>query len=119
MILGSIGRFPKTVSLKPFCVLYDTGVYFCITRLCYFYVSRQDGTNALMAAASNGHLEAAQSLVKAGAALNKQNGDGHNALMFAYNGRAQVTSSNNHGFPFFFTSCDPRLGAITTVLFLL
>ena len=50
----------------------------------------QDGTNALMAAASNGHLEAAQSLVKAGAALNKQNGDGHNALMFAYNGRAQV-----------------------------
>lgn len=43
-----------------------------------------------MAAASNGHLEAAQSLVKAGAALNKQNSDGHNALMFAYNGRAQV-----------------------------
>lgn len=54
-------------------------------------LSGQDGTNALMAAASNGHLEAAQSLVKSGAALDKQNGDGHNALMFAYNGRAQVT----------------------------
>ena len=50
----------------------------------------QDGTNALMAAASNGHLEAATSLVKAGAALDKQNSDGHSALMFAYNGRAQV-----------------------------
>lgn len=43
-----------------------------------------------MAAASNGHLEAATSLVKAGAALDKQNNDGHSALMFAYNGRAQV-----------------------------
>lgn len=43
-----------------------------------------------MAAASNGHLEAATSLVKAGAALDKQNSDGHSALMFAYNGRAQV-----------------------------
>lgn len=43
-----------------------------------------------MAAASNGHLEAATSLVKAGAALDKQNGDGHSSLMFAYNGRAQV-----------------------------
>lgn len=45
-----------------------------------------------MAAASNGHLEAAQKLVAAGAALDKQNSDGHNALMFAYNGRAQVAS---------------------------
>lgn len=43
-----------------------------------------------MAAASNGHLEAVGSLVKAGASLNKQNSDGHSALMFAYNGRAQV-----------------------------
>lgn len=51
---------------------------------------RQDGTNALMAAASNGHLESATLLVKAGAALDKQNSDGHSALMFAYNGRAQV-----------------------------
>lgn len=54
------------------------------------FLAIQDGTNALMAAASNGHLEAAQKLVKAGAELNKQNSDGHNALMFAYNGRAQV-----------------------------
>lgn len=43
-----------------------------------------------MAAASNGHLGAAKAMVEAGAALNKQNSDGHNALMFAYNGRAQV-----------------------------
>lgn len=54
------------------------------------FLGVQDGTNALMAAASNGHLEAATSLVKAGAALDKQNSDGHSALMFAYNGRAQV-----------------------------
>lgn len=54
------------------------------------FVVSQDGTNALMAAASNGHLDAAKALVEAGAALNKQNSDGHNALMFAYNGRAQV-----------------------------
>lgn len=47
-----------------------------------------------MAAASNGHLEAAQKLVSAGAALDKQNTDGHNALMFAYNGRAQVSQSH-------------------------
>lgn len=53
-------------------------------------VMLQDGTNSLMAAASNGHLEAAQKIVAAGAALDKQNSDGHTALMFAYNGRAQV-----------------------------
>lgn len=57
---------------------------------CVACLYSQDGTNALMAAASNGHLEAATSLVKAGAALDKQNSDGHSALMFAYNGRAQV-----------------------------
>lgn len=58
------------------------------------FVFFQDGTNALMAAASNGHLEAAQKLVAAGAALDKQNSDGHSALMFAYNGRAQVCFSS-------------------------
>lgn len=64
--------------------------YCCVSFLCIFPSRAQDGTNALMAAASNGHLEAATSLVKAGAALDKQNSDGHSALMFAYNGRAQV-----------------------------
>lgn len=65
--------------------------YGCLVAVACF--DWQDGTNALMAAASNGHLEAAKSLVKAGAALDKQNSDGHNALMFAYNGRAQASVS--------------------------
>lgn len=72
-----------------------------------FFVSifGQDGTNALMAAASNGHFEAAESLVKAKAALNAQNSDGHSALMFAYNGRAQV---GNLTYPFRVTGFGPH-----------
>lgn len=67
-------------------IVFRFNFFFCAL----FLAPLQDGTNALMAAASNGHLETATTLVKAGAALDKQNSDGHSALMFAYNGRAQV-----------------------------
>jgi len=49
-----------------------------------------DGTTALMAAAVRGHLDVVASLVAKGAPVDQQNGDGHTALMFAYNGKAQV-----------------------------
>lgn len=71
------------------CVL----VPFVVVSFSDVFPPPQDGTNALMAAASNGHLETATKLVKAGAALDKQNSDGHSALMFAYNGRAQVCAA--------------------------
>lgn len=46
----------------------------------------KDGTNALMAAAVRGHRETVELLISNGIDLNAQNGDGHSALMFAYNG---------------------------------
>jgi ankyrin repeat protein len=50
----------------------------------------KDGTNALMAAAVRGHAEVARVLLEHGADPNALNVDGHTALMFAYNGKAQV-----------------------------
>jgi ankyrin repeat protein len=50
----------------------------------------KDGTNALMAASARGHNKVVEVLLKAGAAVNEQNSDGHTALMFAYNGKNQV-----------------------------
>jgi len=50
----------------------------------------RDGTNSLMAASSRGHLKITQLLLDSGAKVNEQNTDGHTALMFAYNGKAQV-----------------------------
>ena len=50
----------------------------------------KDGTNALMAASARGHNKVVDVLLKAGAAVNEQNNDGHTALMFAYNGKNQV-----------------------------
>jgi ankyrin repeat protein len=51
----------------------------------------KDGTTALMAAAVRGHKEVLEALIKAGADVNAQNGDGHTALFFAYNGLNQVS----------------------------
>ena len=50
----------------------------------------QNQTNSLMAAAAQGHADIVELLLKAGAAVNEQNVDGHTALMFAYNGKNQV-----------------------------
>mmetsp|Transcript_21278 Transcript_21278/g.31554 ORF Transcript_21278/g.31554 Transcript_21278/m.31554 type:complete len:881 (+) Transcript_21278:97-2739(+) len=50
----------------------------------------KDGTNSLMAAAARGHNVVVEIILKAGAAVNEQNSDGHTALMFAYNGKNQV-----------------------------
>ena len=50
----------------------------------------KDGTTSLMAAAVRGHRDVVEFLVANGCDLNKQNKEGHTALMFAYNGRAQV-----------------------------
>ena len=49
-----------------------------------------DGTTALMAACVRGHRQVASLLVSAGASVNAQNVEGHNALMFAYSGKYQV-----------------------------
>lgn len=49
-----------------------------------------DGTTALMAAAVRGHAGVVKSLLTAKANVDKQNVDGHTALMFAYNGKTQV-----------------------------
>jgi len=51
-----------------------------------------DGTTPLMAASVRGHLDIVSALIKAGADVNTQNNDGHTALMFAYNGKAQVNA---------------------------
>mmetsp|Transcript_18676 Transcript_18676/g.60380 ORF Transcript_18676/g.60380 Transcript_18676/m.60380 type:complete len:881 (-) Transcript_18676:1194-3836(-) len=50
----------------------------------------KDGTTSLMAAAVRGHAPVVNFLLASGADVNKQNKEGHTALMFAYNGRAQV-----------------------------
>eukprot|EP00548_Thalassiothrix_antarctica_P012360 CAMPEP_0194161710 /NCGR_PEP_ID=MMETSP0152-20130528/79083_1 /TAXON_ID=1049557 /ORGANISM="Thalassiothrix antarctica, Strain L6-D1" /LENGTH=896 /DNA_ID=CAMNT_0038871525 /DNA_START=985 /DNA_END=3675 /DNA_ORIENTATION=- len=50
----------------------------------------KDGTNSLMAASARGHHLVVEILLKAGAAVNEQNSDGHTALMFAFNGKNQV-----------------------------
>jgi len=50
----------------------------------------KDGTNSLMAASARGHNLVVDVLLKAGAAVNEQNSDGHTALMFAHNGKNQV-----------------------------
>lgn len=52
----------------------------------------QDGTTALMAASVRGHKAAVDALLEHGASVDQQNLDGHTALMFAYNGRNQVTA---------------------------
>lgn len=49
-----------------------------------------DNTTALMAASARGHVDVVRQLIKAGSKLDHQNRDGHSALMFAYNGKAQV-----------------------------
>jgi ankyrin repeat protein len=51
-----------------------------------------DGTSCLAAAAVRGHVEVVELLLKRGAAPDAQNVDGHTALMFAQNGRAQVAA---------------------------
>lgn len=51
----------------------------------------QDGTTALMAASVRGHKDVVDALLRHGANVDQQNLDGHTALMFAYNGRNQVT----------------------------
>lgn len=63
----------------------------------------QDGTTALMAASVRGHKAAVDALVKHGANVDQQNLDGHTALMFAYNGRNQVTSHQMEGIYLFCT----------------
>mmetsp|Transcript_28576 Transcript_28576/g.83634 ORF Transcript_28576/g.83634 Transcript_28576/m.83634 type:complete len:126 (+) Transcript_28576:2314-2691(+) len=45
-----------------------------------------------MAAAVRGHKQVAEALLKHKADVNAQNGDGHTALMFAYNGKNQVAA---------------------------
>lgn len=52
----------------------------------------QDGTTALMAASVRGHKDVVDALLRHGANVDQQNLDGHTALMFAYNGRNQVTN---------------------------
>lgn len=53
----------------------------------------QDGTTALMAASVRGHKDVVDALLRHGANVDQQNLDGHTALMFAYNGRNQVTET--------------------------
>jgi len=55
----------------------------------------KDGTNALMAASVRGHKNIVDRLLKHGADVNAQNGDGHSALMFAFNGKNQVETLLN------------------------
>ena len=50
----------------------------------------KDIANSLMAASVRGHHLVVEILLKAGAAINEQNSDGHTALMFAFNGKNQV-----------------------------
>jgi serine/threonine-protein phosphatase 6 regulatory ankyrin repeat subunit B len=50
----------------------------------------KDGTTALMAAAVRGHGAVLDALLAGRAAVDARNGDGHTALMFAYNGKNQV-----------------------------
>ncbi len=50
----------------------------------------KDRTNALMAAAVRGHAEVTRVLLEHGVDVNAVNVDGHTALMFAFNGKAQV-----------------------------
>ena len=51
-----------------------------------------DGTPALAAAAVRGHADVVALLLENGAAPDAANVDGHTALMFAQNGRAQVAA---------------------------
>lgn len=44
-----------------------------------------------MAASVRGHKDVVDALLRHGANVDQQNLDGHTALMFAYNGRNQVT----------------------------
>ena len=46
-----------------------------------------------MAASVRGHKDVVDALLRHGANVDRQNVDGHTALMFAYNGRNQVTLS--------------------------
>ena len=54
-------------------------------------VSDEDETNSLMAAALSGHKDMVKLLISKGINVRAQNIDGHNALMFAYNGKHQLT----------------------------
>lgn len=45
-----------------------------------------------MAASVRGHKDVVDALLRHGANVDQQNFDGHTALMFAYNGRNQVTN---------------------------
>lgn len=58
-----------------------------------FICNTQDGTTALMAASVRGHKDVVDALLRHGANVDQQNLDGHTALMFAYNGRNQVTNN--------------------------
>ena len=51
-----------------------------------------DDTTPLMVSSVRGHIDIVTMLLNAGADVNARNVDGHTALMFAYNGRAQVRS---------------------------
>ncbi|KAH8047771.1 hypothetical protein JL722_12895 [Aureococcus anophagefferens] len=53
----------------------------------------KDGTTALMAAAVRGHGAVLDALLAGRAAVDARNGDGHTALMFAYNGKNQVIAA--------------------------
>jgi len=64
--------------------------HYCYHKGIDINVSDEDGTNSLMAAALSGHKDMVKLLISKSINVRAQNIDGHNALMFVYNGKHQL-----------------------------